>query len=118
MLPCAAAGQLIINNPKCGSLSMPPAKELVMSKVETQITVNLPDGSQRSLDEGATGADLATSISQGLFRKSVGALLNGEIRDLYTPLADGDRVKILTADDGESLELLRHSTAHVMAEAV
>jgi len=89
-----------------------------MSKVETQITVNLPDGSQRSLDEGATGADLATSISQGLFRKSVGALLNGEIRDLYTPLADGDRVKILTADDAESLELLRHSTAHVMAEAV
>src|SRR5262249_12414904 len=80
--------QVIISDAKCGSLSMPSAKELVMSKVETQITVNLPDGSQRSLDEGATCADLATTISQGLFRKSVGALLNGEIRDLYTPLAD------------------------------
>jgi threonyl-tRNA synthetase len=89
-----------------------------MSKVETRITVNLPDGSQRSLDAGTTCADLAQSISQGLFRKAVGALINGEIRDLYTPLQDGDAVKILTADDVESLELLRHSTAHVMAEAV
>ncbi len=89
-----------------------------MSTVETQINVILPDGSKRSLDNGATVADLAKSIAQGLFRKAVGALINGEIRDLYTPLAEGDNVKILTADDAESLELLRHSTAHVMAEAV
>jgi len=45
-------------------------------------------------------------------------LINGEIRDLYTELHDGDKVKILTADDAESYELLRHSTAHVMAQAV
>src|SRR5438552_18904326 len=89
-----------------------------MSQVETQINVNLPDGSKRSLDGGATAADLAKSIAQGLYRRSVGALINGEIRDLYTPLADGDQVKILTQDDPESLELLRHSSAHVMAEAV
>ncbi len=89
-----------------------------MSQVSTQITVTLPDGSRRSLDAGATAADLARSISQGLFARSVGALVNGEIRDLYTPLAEGDAVKLLTPDDPESLELLRHSTAHVMAEAV
>lgn len=89
-----------------------------MSKVETQVNVSLPDGSKRSLAEGASAADLAQSIAQGLFRRAVGALINGEIRDLYTALAEGDTVKILTADDPESLELLRHSSAHVMAEAV
>lgn len=89
-----------------------------MSKVETQITVTLPDGSARNLDAGATAADLARSIAEGLFRKSVGALVNGELRDLYTPLADGDKVRILTPDDPESIELLRHSAAHLMAEAV
>jgi threonyl-tRNA synthetase len=89
-----------------------------MSKVETQVTVALPDGSNRSIEAGATAADLAKSIAQGLARKAVGAVINGEIRDLYTPLAEGDQVKILTPDDAESLELLRHSSAHVMAEAV
>ena len=89
-----------------------------MSTVETMINVSLPDGSARSLPSGSSAGDLAKSIAQGLFRKSVGALINGEIKDLFTPLHDGDRVKLLTADDQESYELLRHSTAHVMAEAV
>ncbi len=89
-----------------------------MSNVQTQISVVLPDGSKRELTPGSTGADLAKSIAQGLFRKAVGLTINGEIRDLYTPLTDGDTVKILTPDDKEAIELLRHSTAHVMAEAV
>jgi threonyl-tRNA synthetase len=89
-----------------------------MSKTETQVSVRLPDGSVREFDPGATAADLAKSISQGLYGKAVGALINGEIRDLFTPLTDGSEVKILTPDNPESLELLRHSTAHVMAEAV
>src|ERR1700722_8221078 len=93
-------------------------QEKFMSKVETQVTVNLPDGSKRTLEPGATSADLAKSIAQGLYRKAVGALVDGEIRDLFRPLSDGENVKILTPDDPESLELLRHSTAHVMAEAV
>lgn len=86
--------------------------------VETQVEISLPDGSKRKLDGGATAADLAKSISEGLARNSVGALINGELKDLYTPLANGDSVKLLTSKDAESLELLRHSTAHVMAEAV
>lgn len=89
-----------------------------MSKVETQITISLPDGSKKSLDSGATGYDLALSIAQGLARKAVGTLINNEIRDLHTPLQDGDQVKILTPDDPQAIELLRHSSAHVMAEAV
>lgn len=89
-----------------------------MSQVETMINVVLPDGSKRTIEQGATVGDLAQSISQGLYRKSIGGLINGEIRDLSTPLSEGDAVKILTSADPESFELLRHSTAHVMAQAV
>lgn len=89
-----------------------------MNKLECSIEVSLPDGSIKELDKGANCAELAKSISQGLFRKSVGALINGEIRDLATILEGGEKVKLLTADDPESYELLRHSTAHVMAQAV
>ncbi len=89
-----------------------------MSSVETQIKVKLPDGSLKSMEAGQTGADLAKAISEGLYRKAVGLTINGELSDLYTPLADGMEVKILTADSPESIELLRHSTAHVMAQAV
>ena len=89
-----------------------------MSKVETMITITLPDGGERTLEKGSTAGDLAKSISQGLARKAVGAVINEEIRDLATPLTEQDKVKILTPDDPESYELLRHSTAHVMAQAV
>lgn len=89
-----------------------------MSQVETPISVSLPDGSKRSVGSGETAAELAKSISQGLYRNAVGALINDELRDLYTPLSEGDKVKIITPDDPEAIELLRHSTAHVMAQAV
>ncbi|MEZ4486843.1 MAG: threonine--tRNA ligase [Cyanobacteriota/Melainabacteria group bacterium] len=89
-----------------------------MSKVETPVVVTLPDGAKKELQAGETAADLAKSISEGLYRNCVGALINDEIKDLHTPLHTGDKVKLLTAKDEESLELLRHSTAHVMAEAV
>ncbi|HND08009.1 MAG TPA: TGS domain-containing protein, partial [Candidatus Obscuribacter sp.] len=66
-----------------------------MSSVETQIKVKLPDGSLKSMEAGQTGADLAKAISEGLYRKAVGLTINGELSDLYTPLADGMEVKIL-----------------------
>ncbi len=83
-----------------------------------QITVKLTDGSIQQLEKGATGADLAKLISKELYREAVGTRINGQLSDLFMPLADGDTVKILTAKDDDSLELLRHSTAHVMAQAV
>ena len=90
-----------------------------MSQVQTMdISVNLPDGSKKTLPAGATGADLAKAISEGLYRKAVGTLINDELKDLFTPLTEGDKVTVLTPDDKPSLELLRHSTAHVMAQAV
>ncbi len=89
-----------------------------MSQVETQIKIKLPDGAERLLDKGQTGADLAKNISEGLYRKAVGVMINEELRDLFTPLTDGDTVKILTPDSPEAIELLRHTTAHVLAQAV
>lgn len=89
-----------------------------VQEVQKNLTVNLPDGSKRTIEANSTAADLAKSIAQGLYRKAVGATINGELRDLFTPLNDGDTVRILTPDDAESIELLRHSSAHVMAQAV
>ena len=97
--------------------------------------VTLPDGSERELDDGATGADLAASIGPGLARAALAirvldgdgperrdgsAYDEGRIRDLAAPLSDGQRVEIVTgsSDDWDSVQLVRHDTAHVLAAAV
>jgi threonyl-tRNA synthetase len=83
------------------------------------IRVTLPDGSARELPGGATGADLAKSIGPGLAKAALGVYVGDELRDLARPLPDGAAVRILTDKAGpESLDLMRHSTAHVMAQAV
>src|SRR4051812_5728880 len=83
------------------------------------IAITLPDGSTRDLPEGATGLDLARSIGVGLARAAVAVQVNGgPTQDLRLPLSDGDTVRILTTRDDESLAVLRHSAAHVLAEAV
>ena len=78
----------------------------------------LPDGSRRELPDGATGADLAASIGAGLARAALAVKVDGEVRDLTRPLPDGAKVAIVTSRDPESLELIRHDTAHVLAAAV
>ena len=97
--------------------------------------VTLPDGSERELEDGASGADLAASIGPGLARAALAirvldgdgaerrdgsAYDEGRIRDLKAPLNDGERVEIVTAntDDWDSVQLIRHDTAHVLAAAV
>ena len=82
------------------------------------IDVQLPDGSSRSLDDGATAGDLAASIGRGLAKAAVVAEVNGEERDLATPLADGDVVSIVTDSTEQGRYVIRHSTAHVLAQAV
>jgi threonyl-tRNA synthetase len=82
------------------------------------ITVTLPDGSQRSLESGATTADLAASIGAGLAKAALAAKVNGNEWDLNRPLPDGAAVSIITPPTDEGREVLRHSTAHVMAQAV
>jgi threonyl-tRNA synthetase len=83
-----------------------------------QITVTLPDGSSRSLPEGATGHDLAQSIGPGLARAAVIVEVDGVERDLSAPLPDGARVAVVTAESERGLYTIRHSTTHVMAQAV
>jgi threonyl-tRNA synthetase len=83
-----------------------------------EITIRLPDGSTRALAQGTTAADLAGSIGSRLAKAAVIAVVNGEERDLVTPLADGDEVAIVTDDSPRGLFTIRHSTAHVLAQAV
>jgi threonyl-tRNA synthetase len=80
--------------------------------------VTLPDGTALELADDATGLDAATSIGPRLARAAVAVGVNGEVRDVRLPLHDGEQVRILTDRDPEALAVLRHSTAHVMAEAV
>ena len=87
------------------------------------VTATLPDGSTRELADGATAADLAADIGPGLARAAVAATIDGTSVDLATPIpatgADGSPVvAILTNRDDEALGILRHSCAHIMAEAV
>jgi threonyl-tRNA synthetase len=83
------------------------------------IHVLLPDGSKKELPESSNGLDLAKSIGERLAKDAVGLKINGELYDLKTILRDGDTVSIITQkNQEESLEFLRHSTAHVLAAAV
>jgi threonyl-tRNA synthetase len=82
------------------------------------ITISLPDGSDRTLPAGTTALGLAESIGRRLAKDAVAAVVNGETVDLWRPLPDGAEVAIVTAGTDEGRHVLRHSTAHVMAQAV
>lgn len=84
----------------------------------SNIEVILPDNSKIAIEEGANGFDLAKTISEGLAKNAVALEINGDVKDIRTTLSNGDKVKILTAKDTETLAILRHSTSHVMAQAV
>ena len=84
----------------------------------SDLTITLPDGSSRILPEGSTGLDLAAHIGPGLAKAAVIVSVDGEGRALNRALADGDSVSVVTADSDEGLYTLRHSTAHVLAQAV
>ena len=84
----------------------------------SDIQMTLPDGSSRSLPEGATVRNLAASIGAGLAKAALAGTINGEPVDLSALLHDADRVEIITEKSSEALELIRHSTSHLMAQAV
>ena len=85
---------------------------------ETKVKVELPDGAELELDDGATGADAAAAIGPGLAKAALAIKADGELRDLGAPLAGGERIEIVTDKSPEALELVRHDAAHVLAEAV
>ena len=82
------------------------------------ITITLPDGSKRAIDEPATPATLAASIGRGLAKAAIAAVVDGDEVDLDRPLHGGEQVAIITDGSPEGRHVLRHSTAHVMAQAV
>ena len=82
------------------------------------LAIHLPDQSIKELPEGATGETLAASIGPRLAQAALAIKVEGRLMDLSTPLATGTHVEIITNKSPESLELLRHSTAHLLAHAV
>jgi len=82
------------------------------------IMVKFPDGATREYENGTTGTDIVEAISKSLAKKTVAMRRNGELSDLSEKMVDGDSIEFVQRTDEAALELIRHDTAHVMAEAV
>lgn len=82
------------------------------------INLTFPDGAVRQVQAGLSGAELAASISKSLEKKAVALMKDGVLSDLADPIQADAKVRIITRDDAEALELIRHDCAHVLAEAV
>ncbi|API89105.1 threonine--tRNA ligase [Marinilactibacillus sp. 15R] len=84
----------------------------------SEITVKLPDGSIKEVESGATPKDIASSIAKSLEKKGLAGKWNGELVDYNQPLKEDGELEIVTPDHENALEVLRHSTAHLMAQAI
>jgi threonyl-tRNA synthetase len=82
------------------------------------IKVLFPDGAEKEFPVGTTTEDIAASISSGLKKKAIAGKLNGEMYDLRRPILTNGAIEIITPEQPEGLEVLRHSTAHLMAQAL
>lgn len=82
------------------------------------IRITFPDGAVKEYPKGATTEEIAASISPGLKKKAIAGKLNGKFLDLRTPIEEDGDIEILTPETREALDILRHSTAHLMAQAI
>ncbi len=85
---------------------------------DSTLSISLPDGSTRAFDGPVTGAEVAAAIGPGLAKAALAVKVDGELRDLSRPIEHDAAIEIVTAGHEDSLELLRHDCAHVLAEAV
>jgi threonyl-tRNA synthetase len=85
---------------------------------EANIRVELPDGEKRKYARGVTPREVAEDIGPGLARQAIAAVVNGEQVDLSRPIEEDAEIRILTARDEETLDIFRHSSAHLLAAAV
>jgi threonyl-tRNA synthetase len=85
---------------------------------QNQLDIRFPDGTVRNFSAGATGADIAASISKSLAKAAIAVKINGQLSDLSLPIRGNAAIEIIRREDEEGLELIRHDCAHVMAEAV
>ncbi|MCY9671157.1 threonine--tRNA ligase [Bacillus pumilus] len=83
-----------------------------------QIQLTFPDGAVKEFDKTATTEDIAASISPGLKKKALAGKLNGKEIDLRTPLLESGTIEIITDKSDEALDIMRHSTAHLLAQAI
>lgn len=83
-----------------------------------QVKVTFPDGAVREFNKGVCTEDIAASISPGLKKKAVAGKLNGKVVDLHLPILEDAAVEIVTLDTKDGLDVYRHSTAHLMAQAL
>lgn len=83
-----------------------------------QITITLPDGSEKKTDKGTTALEIARGISEGLARNVLAAKVNGEVRDAFRPIEEDASLTLLTWKDDEGKETMWHSSAHLLAEAL
>ena len=82
------------------------------------IQITFPDGSIKAFEPPVTGEDVARSISEGLARNAVAMEVDGRLVDLYWTIDEDAKVRLITVKDPEALKILRHSAAHVMAQAI
>jgi threonyl-tRNA synthetase len=82
------------------------------------INVTFPDGSVREYNSGISGLDITTSISKSLAKDALFVRIDEEDYDLSRPILKDCNIKIFTKKDPEGLELIRHDTAHILAEAI
>ncbi|MGH9458880.1 MAG: threonine--tRNA ligase [Thermoanaerobaculia bacterium] len=86
--------------------------------MEQTMTIQLPDGSKREVPEGATVADVAASIGPRLAKDAIAGKIDGRVVDVYAKVPEGAKVEIVTPKSADGLDVIRHSTAHLMANAV
>ncbi|MFZ7126217.1 MAG: threonine--tRNA ligase [Desulfobacterales bacterium] len=82
------------------------------------VTITLPDGSSKTFDHPPTGAEVAASISEGLARTCVAMKVDGRLMDLNRVIAQDASVRLITSKDPEAMDILHHTAAHVMAQAI
>ncbi len=82
------------------------------------VALTLPDGSIRKFNGAVSGVELATDIGPGLAKAAIAVVVDGEVKDLTRKISHDAEVSIVTRKDEQALELIRHDTAHVMAQAV
>lgn len=85
--------------------------------IHNMIDITFPDGSKRSYRPGVTGFEIASSISKSLSKKAVVVEINGQLCDLSLPIEQDCNLRIITTQDEEALEIIRHDAAHITAEA-
>src|SRR5690625_2812732 len=87
-------------------------------KQVTNISITFPDGANKDFPQGITGEEIAGSISSGLKKQALAIKLDGELVDLRRSLSNGGEIEIITYKNQEGIDIMRHSTAHLMAQAI